>query len=104
MSINRQEKVEIENLKNLTAFVDYLQKNNYVYEYLEYYNPAKKRKVLIVFDDIIVDMEANKKLSAIVTVLFIRVRKVNISLALISKSYFKVPNHMILNETHYEHS
>ena len=58
--------------------IDYWQTNND----LEDYNPEKKRRVLIVFDDMIADMESNKKLSAIVTELFLRGRKLNISLFL----------------------
>ena len=58
---------------------------------MKIYHPAEKRKVLIVFDDIIADMEANEKLSPIVTELFLRVRKLQISFAFISQSYFKVP-------------
>ena len=51
----------------------------------------KKRKILIVFDDMIADMLSNKKLNPIVTELFIRDRKLNISLFFITKSYFAVP-------------
>ena len=69
------------------------------YENLEDYNPTKTRKVLIVFDDMIAGKEANKKLSAIVTELFLRGRKLNIWLVFISQSNFKVPKR--LNVTHY---
>ena len=55
------------------------------------YNPRKKRKILIVFDDMIADMINNKKLDSIVTELFIRGRKLNISIAFITQSYFKLP-------------
>ena len=72
MLINRREKVETENLK---AFIDYSQAIDDVYENLEDYNPTKKMRVLIVLDDIIADMESNKKLSPIVTELFLRGRK-----------------------------
>ena len=65
------------------------------------YNPTKKRKVLIVFDDMIADVEDDKKLSPIVTELFFRGRKLNISLVFISQSYFKVPESVRLNATHY---
>ena len=57
-------------------------------EHLEDYNPIKKRRVLIVFDHMIADMEPNKKLSHIVTELFLRRRKLNILLVFISQSYF----------------
>ena len=72
-----------------------------VYENLEDYNPRKKRRVLIVVDDMIADMETNKKLSPIVTELFLRQRKLNISLVFVSQSYFKVPKTLRLNSTQY---
>ena len=59
----------------------------------------KKTKVLIVFDDIITDMINNKKLNPIVTQLFLRGRKINISIAFIIKSYFKVSKDLRLNST-----
>ena len=64
--INRREKVGIKKLKNPQAFIDYSQTID-VYENLEDYNPTKKRKVLIVFDDMIADIKSNEKLSPIVT-------------------------------------
>ena len=57
MLTNGREKVGTENLKNPTAFMDYLQTINDVYANLEDYNPVKERRVLIVFDDMIADME-----------------------------------------------
>ena len=54
-------------------------------------NPNKKQKILIVFDDMIVDMLSNKKLNPIVTELFIRGRKLYISLVFMTQSYFAVP-------------
>ena len=62
-----------------------------VYKNIEDYNPDKKRKVLIVFDDMSADMINNKKLNPIVTELFIRGRKLNIFTVFITQSYFKVP-------------
>ena len=67
---------------------------------MEDYNPTKKRRVLIVFDDMIADIESNNKLSPIVTELFLRGRKLNISLVFISQSYFNVPKTIRLNATH----
>ena len=73
-----------------------------VYENLEDYNPKKKKKrVLIVFDDMIADMKSNKKLSPIVTELFLSGRKLNILLVFISQTYFKVPKTIRLKATHY---
>ena len=59
----------------------------------------KTRKVLIVFDDMIADMINNKKLNSIETELFIRGRKINISIVFITQSYFKVPKGVRLNST-----
>ena len=72
-----------------------------VYKNIEDYNPIKKRKVLIVFDDMIADMINNKKLNPVVIHLFIRGRKRNISIVFITQSYFKVPKDVRLNSTHF---
>ena len=71
MPINGREKIGIENLKNPKAFIDYSQTIDDVYENLEDYNPTNKRRVLIVFDDMTADIKSNKKLSPIVTKLFL---------------------------------
>ena len=62
-----------------------------VYKNIEEYNPRQKRKILIVFDDMIADVINNKNLNSIVTELFIRGKKLNISIVFITQSYFKVP-------------
>ena len=71
-----------------------------VFKNIEDYNPIRKRKVLIIFDDMIADMISNNKLNPIVTELFIRGRKLNISIVFITQSYFKVPKDVRLNSTH----
>ena len=71
------------------------------YKNIEEYNLGKKRKVLIVFDDMIADMINNKKLNPIVTELFIRGRKLNISIVFITESYFKVPKDVRTNSTYF---
>ena len=53
-----------------------------VYENIDDYNPS--RKILIAFDDIIPDIMTNKKFQVIIKELFIRCRKVNISLVFIT--------------------
>ena len=68
-----------------------------VYKNINYYNPDKENKILIVFDDMIADMIQNKKLNSIVTELFIRGRKLNIYLVFITQSYFKVPKNVRLS-------
>ena len=70
------------------------------YKKLENYNPNKKRKILFVFDEMIADMLSNKKLNPIVTELFTRGRKLNISLVFITQSCFAVPKDIRLNCTH----
>ena len=72
-----------------------------VYVNIEEYNVGKKRKILIVFDDMIADMINNKKLNPRVTELFIRERKVNICLVFITQSYFKVSKDVRLNSTRF---
>ena len=70
MFINIRQKVGIENLKNLKVFIGYSQTIDDVSENLEDYNQTKKRIVLVMFDDMIADMESNKKSSSKVTELF----------------------------------
>ena len=72
-----------------------------VYKNIDEYNVGKERKILIDFDDMIADVINNKKLNSIVTELFIRGRKLNISLAFITQSYFKVPKDVGINSTHF---
>ena len=72
-----------------------------VYENINDYNPIRKRKKLIVFDDMIADIMTNRRFQAIIKELFIRCRKLNISLVFITQSYFSVPKDVRLNTTHY---
>ena len=72
-----------------------------VYKNIEDYNPDKKIKVLIIFDDMIAVMTSNQKLNPIVTELFIRDRKLNISIGFVTQSYFKVPKDVRLNSTRF---
>ena len=74
---------------------------NGIYKSIEDYNPNNKQKILFVFDDMIADILSNKKLNPIVTELFIRGRKLNISLVFITQSCFAVPKDVRLNSTHY---
>ena len=101
MLINGREKIGIKTIKNPKEFIDYSQTIGDVHENLEDYNPTKKRKVFIAIDDMIADMESNKKLHLKVTELLSGDRKLNISLVFISQSYFKVLKTIRLNSTHY---
>ena len=72
-----------------------------VYKNTKEYNLRKKYKVLTVFDDMIADMINNQKLNPIVTELFSRGRKLNISIAFITQSCIRVPKEVKLNTTHF---
>ena len=92
-------KTLVENDSN--AFIECFNTKDEVYENLNDYNPSRKRKILIVFDDMIADIMKNKKFKAIIKELFIRCIKLNISLVFITQSYFPVPKDVRLNSTHY---
>ena len=91
--------VSINNFKDLKAFIKYSNDMLDFYKNIDDYNPGKENKILIAFDDMIADMIENKKLNSIITELFIRGRKLNISLVFITQSYFKVPKDVRLNTT-----
>ena len=99
--INKREGVDINHFNDPKAFIDYSNDMHDVYKNIDDYNPDKENKILIVFDDMIADMIHNKKLNSIVTELFIRGRKLNISLVFITQSYFKVPKDVRLNTSHF---
>ena len=72
-----------------------------VYNNINEYNPNRKRKTLIMFDDVIAYIMTNKRFQAIIKERLIRCRKLNISLVFITLSYFSVPKEVRLNSTHY---
>ena len=76
--INKRENLGLDHFDDPKAFMEYSNDMQDVYKNIEDYNPIKKRKILIVFDDMIADMINNNKLNPIVTELFIRGRKLNI--------------------------
>ena len=80
--INKREKVGLDRFKDPKAFMEYSNDMEDVYKNIENYHPGKKRKILIVFDDMIADMINNKKLNPVVTELFIRGRKLLLYLLL----------------------
>ena len=94
-------KVGLNHFNDPKTFMEYSNDMQDVYKRFEDYNTIKKRKVLIVFDDMIADMINNNKLNPIVTELFIGGRKLNISIVFITQSYFKVPKDVRLNSTHF---
>ena len=99
--INKRESTGLKHFNDPKAFIEYSNDMHDVYKNIDEYNPDKENKILIVFDDMIADMINNKKLNSIVTELFIRGRKLNISLVFITQSYFKVPKDVRLNTSHF---
>ena len=93
--INKREGTSLKDLNDSKAFIDYLNDINDNYKTIEKYKPNKKRKLLILFDDMVIDTLGNEKLNSTVTELIIGGRKLNISLAFITQSYFFVPNNNI---------
>ena len=99
--IKKREKVGLDYFDDPKAFMEYSNDMQHVYKNIKNYNPGKNRKVLIVFDDMIADMINNETLNPIVTELFIRSRKLNISIVFITQSYFRVQKDVRLNSTHF---
>ena len=99
--VNKCEKVELKHFNDRKAFIEYSNDMQDVYKNIDEYNPDKENKILIVFDDMIADMINNKKLNSIVTELFIRGRKLNISLVFITQLYFKELKAARLNSTYF---
>ena len=88
-------------LNDTKVFVEYSNDVDDIYKNNEEYNPNKKQKILIVFCDMIADMLSNKNLNSIVIELFLRERKLNISLIFIKESFFDVPENLRLNSIYY---
>ena len=78
--INKYKSSGLRHFSYYKAFIDYSNDKGDIYENIEEYNPNKKQKIVIAFDDMIVDMLSNKKNYPLLTALFIRGRKLNISL------------------------
>ena len=99
--INKREKVGSDHFDDPKAFMEFSNGMQDVYRNIKNYNPGKELKVLIVFDDMIPDMINNKRFNPILTELFVRGRTLNISIAFITQSYFKVPKEVRLHSTHF---
>ena len=87
--INKRKSTSLKHMNDSKAFMEYSNDMDHTYKNIEEYNPNKKRKILIVFDDVIADMLSNKKLNP------------NIYLVFISQSYFAVPKNIRLDSMHY---
>ena len=99
--INKREQAGIKILNDPHAFIEYSSDMNDVLEDINNYNKKRDKKVLIIFDDMIADLMRSKKFKAIFKELFIRCRKLNISIVFITQSYFITPKDARLNSTHY---
>ena len=89
--INKRESTALKHFIDPKVFIEYSNDMKDVYKDINEYNIDKERKILIVFDDMIADMINNNKLNSILTELFIRGRKLNISLLFITQSYSVIP-------------
>ena len=99
--IKKRKDAGIKHLNDPNAFTECSDTMDDDYENINDYNLSRRRKVLIVFDDMIADIMTNKKFHAIIKELFIRCRRLIISLVFITQSYFSVPKDVRLNSTHY---
>ena len=99
--INKREQAGIKNVNNPHAFIEYLNDMDDLLDNMNNYNKNRDKKVLIIFVDIIADIMRSEKFKAIVKKLFIRYRKLNISIVFITQSYFRTPKVARLNATHY---
>ena len=98
--IKKRENVGIKHLNDPSVFTEHSDTMDDVYEDVNEYNSARKRKMLIVFGDMIVDVMINEIFQAIIKGLFIRCRKLNFSVVFITQSYFSVPREVRLNSTY----
>ena len=98
--INKREQAEIKNLNDPHAFIEYSGDMNDVLDDINNYIKNRYKKVLIVFDDMIADIEYNKNFERIIKQLFYRTRKINASIVFITQSYFRALKDARLNSTH----
>ena len=99
--IKNRKNAGIKHVNDGNAFIEYSNTMDDVYKNIDDYNPNRRRKILTVLDDMIADIMTNKKFQAVIKELFIRCKKINISLVFITQSYFSVPKDVRLNSTHY---
>ena len=99
--IKKHENTVIKHLNYFSAFIECSNTMDEVYENIDDYNTSRKRKILIVFDDMIADIMTKNRFQKITKELFIRYIKLNISLVFITQSYFPVLKDVRLNATHY---
>ena len=99
--IDKREKAGINFNNDPAAFIEYSNSMDDILSNIEDYNKYRKRKILITFDDMISHVMSDEKAQQILKDLFIRCRKLNISLCYLTQSFFSVPKDVRLNCTHY---
>ena len=99
--INKREQAGIKNLNDQNIFIEYSNSMDDIYDDINDYNKKRKKKPLIVFNNMILHVMSNKKAQQVLKEFFIKCRKVNISLSFLTQSYFSVPKDERLNFTHY---
>ena len=97
----KREQAGVKNLEDKNAFIEYSNNMDDIYDDINDYNKKRKRKVLIVFDDIISHVRSSKKAQQVLKELLIRCRKLNISLCFLTQPYFSFPKDVRLNCTQY---
>ena len=99
--INKRKQAGIKNLTNPNAFIEYSDDMNDVLDDINNNNKNRDKKVLIVFDDMIADIEYNKNFKRIIKELFHMARKINVSIVFITQSYFRALKDAKLISMHY---
>ena len=99
--INKLENFDFKEMSDLKTFIKYSNDIQVVYKNIDQYNSSRKCNKLITFDDMIAHTLCNKKLNPIATELFVRGRKMNISLVFIVQFYFQTPKDVRLNIIHF---
>ena len=99
--IKKHDNIGIKHLNGPNPLIECSNTMDDVYKNTDDYNPSRKRKKLIVFDDMIANIMKKSRFQAIIKELFIRCRKLIISLVFIMQSYFSIPKDVRLNSTQY---
>ena len=99
--INKREQAGIKNLNDPHAFIEYSNDMDDVINDINNHNKNRDKKVIIVFDDMIANIEYNKKFKRIIKELFYGARKINVSIVFITQSYFRALKDARFNSTHY---
>ena len=101
MLINKRKRVRLKEYNGSKAFPEHSNYMNHIYENIGEKIRYKECKILTLFDGMITDMLSNKKLTLLVTELFIKGKNLKVSLVFIVQSYFAEPQNIRLNSTHY---